>query len=66
VIIISVGRFIEAHLITSCFRAVATKVPAEHRETAARALGLLDQCGTTMGTIISTALVTSIAQCSSR
>jgi hypothetical protein len=65
VIIFSLGRFIEAHIVTSCFRAIANKLPADQREDASRTLGLVDQISTAIGVISSTILVTQLIDCSS-
>ncbi|CAE7278718.1 unnamed protein product, partial [Symbiodinium microadriaticum] len=43
VIVFCVGRFMEAHIVTESFRAIATHVPEKHREDASRALGIADQ-----------------------
>ena len=63
VVVFSLGRFIEAHIVTSCFRAIAKNLPAEQREDASRALGLTDQISTALGVISSTILVTQLINC---
>lgn len=57
------GRFFEAHLVTSAYRIIATDFLPEDRENAARAVGLTDQCSTTLGSIVSTVLVSRYASC---
>jgi hypothetical protein len=59
----TIGRYLEAHMLTSCYRAVAVEVPFEHRESAARAVGLFDQIFTTVGAILSTTLVSTLVKC---
>jgi hypothetical protein len=63
VVIFSLGRFIEAHIVTSCFRAIASHLPAEQRQDASRTLGLVDQISTALGVISSTILVTQLVDC---
>lgn len=63
VIIFSVGRFLEAHVVTSCFRAIASNLPAGQREDASRTLGLVDQVSTALGVIASTIFVTQLVDC---
>lgn len=63
VVVFSVGRFIEAHIVTSCFRAIATHLPPDQREDASRTLGLVDQISTALGVISSTILVTQLVNC---
>jgi hypothetical protein len=59
----TIGRYLEAHMLTTCYRAVAVEVQFQHRESAARAVGLFDQIFTTLGAVVSTALVSSLAKC---
>lgn len=59
----TIGRYLEAHMLTTCYRAVAVEVPLEHRESAARAVGLFDQIFTTIGAVISTVLVSVLVKC---
>jgi hypothetical protein len=63
IIVWSISRFFEAHVATSAYRYVATEFPFEHREAAARACGLTDQVCTTVGTIISTTIISSFGNC---
>lgn len=63
VVIFSLGRFIEAHIVTSCFRAIAHNLPPDQREDASRTLGLVDQISTALGVISSTILVTQLIDC---
>lgn len=64
VVIFSLGRFIEAHIVTSCFRAIANNLPPDQREDASRTLGLVDQLATVLGVLVSTILVTQLVDCS--
>ena len=52
IILFSLSRFIEAHMITMIFRTVATRFPPHLREEAARAVALTDQIAFTLGSII--------------
>jgi hypothetical protein len=63
VIVFCIGRFIEAHIVTECFRAIATHVPKLHREEASRALGIADQISTVLGVVSSTVLVSQFSSC---
>ena len=63
VVIFSLGRFIEAHVVTSSFRAIANTLPTNQREDASRMLGLSDQVSTALGVISSTILVTQLVSC---
>lgn len=63
VVIFSLGRFIEAHLVTSCFRVIANNLPPDQREDASRTLGLVDQLATAFGVLVSTILVTQLVDC---
>lgn len=63
VVVFCVGRFIEAHIVTECFRAIATHVPKLHREEASRALGIADQVSTVLGVVSSTVLVSQFSSC---
>jgi hypothetical protein len=64
ILIFSVERFIEAHLVTSAYRAIATEFPIEHRQAASRAVGICDQVSTTVGAILSTLVVSLLFSCS--
>lgn len=59
----SLGRFLEAHMLTTAYRAVASELSPEHREAGAMAVGLTDQLMTTMGTLVSTLLVSQLVKC---
>jgi uncharacterized protein YqgC (DUF456 family) len=61
----SVGRFIEAHVLTSSFRTVANALPPGERDEASRMLGLFDQMSSTLGIITSTTLITLLIDCHS-
>lgn len=63
IICYSVIRFLEAHIITTCFRSVASEVPTEKKDVASRFVGLMDQIVQTFGTIFSTILVSQYATC---
>lgn len=65
IIIFSIVRFIEAHLVTVSLRAIATDFPLAHREIASRAVGISNQVCTTLGAILSTAVVYSLFSCNS-
>lgn len=61
--IFSINRLQEEYLLTQSYRAVASELPLQHREAAARAVGLTDQLMTTLGAVFSTALVSGLASC---
>ena len=63
IIIFSIERFIEAHLVTSTYRAIATEFDLKDRQPASRAVGMCDQASTTLGAVISTVLVTALYSC---
>ena len=63
VMFFAVGRFFEAHLVTSMYRKIATDFRAEDRENAARVVGIVDQISTTIGSIASSILVAKYATC---
>jgi hypothetical protein len=63
VVCFSVGRFYEAHILTSSFRAIANNLPHGQRDEASRMLGLFDQISTTLGIITSTVLITLLVDC---
>lgn len=63
IILFGFERFFEAHILTSCYRQIAGEFPVRYREDASRALGICDQLSTTLGAIVSTALVSSYANC---
>lgn len=63
VVCFSLGRFFEAHLLTSSYRYIATNFPADCRESASRAVGISDQVSTTLGAVVSTSIVSTIANC---
>jgi uncharacterized protein YqgC (DUF456 family) len=65
VVCFSVGRFIEAHVLTSSFRAIADNLPQGQRDEASRMLGLFDQISSTLGIITSTTLITLLIDCHS-
>lgn len=64
IIVFSIVRFIEAHLVTVSLRAIATDFPLAHRELASRAVGISNQVCTTLGAILSTVVVYSLFSCS--
>ncbi len=51
------ARFLEAHLLTTTYRIIATTFPPDLREECSRHVGLVDQIFTTVGTILSTSIV---------
>ena len=59
----SLGKFFEAHLVTSIYIKVASNFSASEREDAARAVGISDQIFTTMGSIMSSLLVARFVSC---
>lgn len=63
VVCFSVGRFIEAHVLTSSFRTIASNLPPGQRDEASRLLGLCDQISSTLGIITSTVLITLLIDC---
>jgi hypothetical protein len=63
VILFALGRFFEAHVVTSTYRTIASKVPAEFRSDIARCVGIAEQLMTTLGTICSTAIISSTSNC---
>lgn len=63
IVVWTISRYFEAHVSTSTYRCIATEFPIEHREAAARACGLTDQVCTTLGTIISTTIISSYGNC---
>ena len=63
VVLFSLCRFLEAHLLTSSYRSIAVEVDVQYRETAARTVSLCDLIIQTMGAALSTAVVASTAHC---
>jgi hypothetical protein len=63
IFIFAAGRFFEAHIATSTYRTIATKVPEEYRADVARAVGIAEQLMTTFGTICSTIVVSQTSDC---
>jgi hypothetical protein len=61
VIVFCLGRFIESHIVTECFRVIATHVPVRYREDASRLLGLADQISTVLGVVTSSVMVTQLS-----
>jgi hypothetical protein len=61
VVVFCLGRFIESHIVTECFRIIATYVPLKYREDASRLLGLADQISTVLGVITSSVLVSQLS-----
>jgi hypothetical protein len=62
--IFAIGRFLEAHVVTSAYRAIATRFPIVYRQSASRAVGMSDQISTTCGTLLSTLVVSLAFSCS--
>eukprot|EP01032_Pedospumella_encystans_P018768 gene18768-21359_t len=63
IVLFSMVRFIESHLVTTSLRAVATDFPLAHRELASRAVGISNQVCTTLGAILSTMVVSLLFSC---
>ena len=63
VLFFALGRFFEAHLVTSAYRKIASDFHPLDRENAARAVGISDQLSTTLGSIMSSLLVARYAAC---
>ena len=63
VIVFCVCRFLEAHIITTVYRIIASQVRPEYKEIAARTLGVVDQIIQTSGTILSVTLVSQYGNC---
>jgi hypothetical protein len=59
----SLGRFFEAHIVTSTYRKIASEFHPSHRERAARVVGAMDMISTTMGSITSSILIATYASC---
>jgi hypothetical protein len=55
------GRFVESHIVTECFRIISTSVPLRYREDASRVLGIADQIATVLGVITSSVLVSQLS-----
>lgn len=64
IIVYSIERFLEAHVVTSSYRAIATRFPIVHRQSASRAVGISDQVSTTLGALVSTLFVSLAFSCS--
>jgi hypothetical protein len=58
-----VTQYLEAHMLTSAYRACASKFPHRYREDASRAVGIADQIGTCIGAVLSTVLISQIVAC---
>lgn len=63
VVMVGLGRILEAHTVTHTYRSVAARVPEGQRESAARWVGAADQFSTTLGVVISTLIVSQTASC---
>lgn len=63
IVVFSLERFIESHLVTASLRAIATDYPLVHREIACRAVGIANQVSTTLGAVLSAAVVYSLFKC---
>lgn len=61
--IFAFGRFLEAHMLTSTYRIIASTFPPVFRQNAAKAVGIMDQTSTTFGAIVSTIIISQIASC---
>ena len=56
-------RYMEAHVLTSSYRAVATRFDSTMREPASSAVGMTDQVMTTVGSVLSTVMVSVVINC---
>lgn len=65
IVTFAVERFLEAHVVTSAYRAIATDMPLQHRQAASRAVGISDQLSTTAGALLSTLVVSLLFNCGS-
>jgi hypothetical protein len=65
IMIYSIERFLEAHVVTSSYRAIATRFPIIYRQSASKAVGISDQVSTACGAIVSTIFVSVLFSCSS-
>lgn len=63
VFLFALCRFLEAHVITSSFRKVATVVSRNYVEVAARTLGLYDQIVQTLTTVIVISIISVYVTC---
>jgi hypothetical protein len=63
VFVFCICRFLEAHIITTVYRVIASQIKPEYKETAARTLGVVDQIIQTCGTILSVSLVSQYGNC---
>lgn len=63
VIVSGLIRFLEAHVITTCFRAISTEVSKDHKDNASRMVGVMDQIGETIGNVISCLIVSQSFNC---
>jgi len=63
VVVFTGSRFLEAHILTAAYRGIASEVEGRHRETAARTVSLCDLAIQTLGTSISTIVVSKYAHC---
>eukprot|EP01031_Cornospumella_fuschlensis_P027691 gene27691-33443_t len=64
IVAFSVERFLEAHMVTTSYRAVATQIAPQFRQAASRAVGMCDQGSTTTGALLSTLVVSLLFSCS--
>lgn len=63
VVAFCICRFLEAHIITTVYRVIASQVKPEYKETAAMTLGVVDQIIQTFGTILGISLVRQYGNC---
>ena len=63
IIIYCGGRYLEAHMVTSTYRVVATEFSIEDRESASQAVGACDQMSTVFGAVLSTVVVILTVDC---
>lgn len=65
ILVYSIERFLEAHVVTSTYRAIANDFPIEYKQLASRAVGISDQISTTTGALLSTLIVSLLISCHS-
>lgn len=63
VTVFSLQRFVESHMITSTYRAVAASFPDGARQLASGAVGICDVSSTTVGALLSLAIVVTQYNC---
>lgn len=64
IILYFISQFLEAHILTVCYRTCASKFPLQYREDASRNVGIWDQVGTTLGAVTTAIVISQVASCS--